>query len=172
MHGLQFWINLPAKNKAENPEYLAVQANDVPVVTLPGDAGVLRILIGEYEGKVSRVKRFSQHFIYHITLNATKTFTFNAKAGFEYAVLIPTGELHVNESLRGHGELISFSEEGSEIIFENRQSLPVDLILFGGEPYNESIVAQGPFVMNTELEIGEAYRDYSNGKYGEINYAQ
>ncbi|MFI5134232.1 MAG: pirin family protein [Chitinophagales bacterium] len=172
LHGLQFWINLPAKIKAENPDYLAVQSEDVPVVTLPDGAGMVRILIGEYAGKISPIKRFSEHFIYHITLNPDRSLTFNTMPGFEYAALIPAGELAVNGSLHGNGEVISFSNEGSEIIFSNDQSSPVDLILFGGEPYTEPIVAKGPFVMNTELEIAEAYRDYMNGNYGEINYAR
>lgn len=171
LHGLQFWINLPSKNKAEDPDYLAVQAEDVPMVKLPGDTGVLRVLIGEYEGKVSPVKRFSEQFIYHITLNSNSTFTFNATPGFEHAALIPTGELTINGAVHGGGELISFSDEGSEIIFDNHEASPVDLILFGGEPYTEPIEAEGPFVMNSRAEIAEAYRDYFNGKYGTISYA-
>ncbi|KPQ13318.1 MAG: Pirin-related protein, partial [Algoriphagus marincola HL-49] len=33
-------------------------------------------------------------------------------------------------------------------------------------PFNEPVVAQGPFVMNTEDEIREAYRDYQRGLFG------
>ncbi len=43
-------------------------------------------------------------------------------------------------------------------------------MLFGGEGYTEPIVAEGPFVMNSESEIGLAYRDFYNGKYGKISY--
>jgi redox-sensitive bicupin YhaK (pirin superfamily) len=42
--------------------------------------------------------------------------------------------------------------------------------LFGGETYREAIVAEGPFVMNSKLEIANAYKDYSNGLYGKIEY--
>lgn len=44
-----------------------------------------------------------------------------------------------------------------------------DILLFGGEPYTEPIVAEGPFVMNSRAEIADAYRDFYAGKYGEIN---
>ena len=47
---------------------------------------------------------------------------------------------------------------------------PIDIILFGGEYYSEPIVAAGPFVMNTEHEISQAYNDFYDGKYGEIKY--
>ena len=43
------------------------------------------------------------------------------------------------------------------------------LILFAGEPLKEPVVAYGPFVMNTEEEIHQAYRDYQEGKYLGIN---
>jgi hypothetical protein len=32
-----------------------------------------------------------------------------------------------------------------------------DLIMFGGEKYAAPMIALGPFVMNTELEISQAY---------------
>ena len=52
----------------------------------------------------------------------------------------------------------------------NTSKYAIDIILFGGERYTEPIVAQGPFVMNSQLEIAETYRDFHAGKYGEIKY--
>jgi len=41
------------------------------------------------------------------------------------------------------------------------------VLIFGhAMPLNEPVVAQGPFVMNTEEEIRQAYDDYRNGKFG------
>jgi redox-sensitive bicupin YhaK (pirin superfamily) len=51
-----------------------------------------------------------------------------------------------------------------------RARRPPTVILFGGEPYREPIVAQGPFVMNSQQEIATAYRDFFNGRYGKIEY--
>jgi redox-sensitive bicupin YhaK (pirin superfamily) len=44
--------------------------------------------------------------------------------------------------------------------------------LFGGEKYTESIVAQGPFIMNNMQEIADAYKDFHAGKYGTIKYSE
>ena len=40
------------------------------------------------------------------------------------------------------------------------------IMIGSGEPINEPIVAHGPFVMNTQTEIMEAFRDYEVGKMG------
>jgi len=46
----------------------------------------------------------------------------------------------------------------------------MDILLFGGEAYTEPIVAEGPFVMNSLLEVADAYKDFHSGKYGKISY--
>ena len=40
------------------------------------------------------------------------------------------------------------------------------LMIGTGEPLNEPIASHGPFVMNTQTEIMEAFRDYQLGKMG------
>ena len=43
------------------------------------------------------------------------------------------------------------------------------LVLFcHGEELREPVVAYGPFVMNTEDEIREAYAEYQAGKFGRV----
>src|SRR5438105_841641 len=43
-HGFQFWINLPAKNKAEPPQYLPLQANEIPQQQLSDNRGWLKVI--------------------------------------------------------------------------------------------------------------------------------
>jgi redox-sensitive bicupin YhaK (pirin superfamily) len=35
-----------------------------------------------------------------------------------------------------------------------------------GEPLNEPVVSHGPFVMNNQTQLLEAFRDYQMGKMG------
>ena len=41
-------------------------------------------------------------------------------------------------------------------------------LLLCGEPIDEPIVGQGPFVMNTEAEIRQAMIDYQSGRMGHL----
>ncbi|WP_224995250.1 pirin family protein [Cesiribacter sp. SM1] len=170
LHALQFWINLPAKNKAESPEYLALHPHIIPQLILPNYAGTLRIIIGSFEDKTSPVKTYSQQFLYHLQLKAGASFTLDTRAGWEYAAFIPQGEVISNSSRYGNSELVVFGSDEAPVSFINPGATVTDIMLFGGEPYWEPVVAQGPFIMNSRLEIAEAYEDYFAGKYGQIEY--
>jgi quercetin 2,3-dioxygenase len=49
---------------------------------------------------------------------------------------------------------------------EIRADVPSRGLVVSGEPIREPVVAYGPFVMNTEEEIVQAYRDFHNGTFG------
>jgi redox-sensitive bicupin YhaK (pirin superfamily) len=171
VHGFQFWINLPSKAKAELPDYLPVSDNEFPRINLPGDAGVLKLVIGQYQGEESKVKRFSEHFIYHIQLLPGKSFTLDTIDGLEYGAILPTNSCTINGTEMQQGELVIFGNEGQGISIENKTETLTDVIVFGGEPYTEPIVAKGPFVMTSNHEISEAWKDFYAGKYGKIDYS-
>lgn len=171
-HSLQFWINLPAKNKAEAPEYLAIKSSEIPETDLPEEAGTLRVVIGNCGEMVSPVKTFSRQFIYHIRLNPKSGYTLQSKPGLEYAAFVPKEEIIINNKPFGKSEFISFEEVGDEISLHNPGIEVADIIIFGGELYTEPIYAEGPFVMNSRLEIAHAYRDFFKGNYGTIAVKQ
>ncbi|HWY38998.1 MAG TPA: pirin-like C-terminal cupin domain-containing protein, partial [Bacteroidia bacterium] len=169
-HGFQFWVNLPAKNKAEKPQYLPVQASEIPVKKLADNAGWLKVVAGEYEGLTSKIPEYLKQFIFHIHLEAGKSFTLETDKDQEYAALIALGKVAINDDESAANELVGFDNGQGKIDIQNKSNETADIILFGGEPYTEPIVAAGPFVMNTEHEISQAYNDFYNGKYGEIKY--
>jgi redox-sensitive bicupin YhaK (pirin superfamily) len=170
-HAFQFWINLPSKQKAEPPEYLPVQASDVPQQMLPDKKGWIKVIAGEYENLVSKIPDYSKQFLYHIHMYAGKQFSITTEKGLEYAAFLPLQNAVINDTEFGKGEFIEFDRiEGTIEINNPASGGAIDIILFGGEKYTEPIVAAGPFVMNTREEIAQAYNDFHNGKYGQINY--
>lgn len=169
-HGFQFWINLPSKNKAEPPQHIAIQANEVLQRELNDNRGWIKVIAGEYENMISKIPNYSKQFLYHIHLEAGKQFSLATENGLEYAAFLPTNNALINDIEYKAGEFIEFDIDGGTIEINNNSEGGIDMILFGGEKYTEAIVAEGPFVMNTKLEIAEAYRDFYAGKYGEMTY--
>lgn len=168
VQGFQFWINLPAENKAEKPAHIAIQANQFPQKTLPDHSGTIKVVVGKFEELSSKIPNYSEQFLYHIKLEAGKQFSFKIKNEIEVAAFLPTQKATLNEVEFQKGEFVEFDREAGEIEIKNTSETAIDIMLFGGENYAEPIVAEGPFVMNSQEEIIGAYRDFYAGKYGEI----
>ncbi|WP_276504126.1 pirin family protein [Terrimonas pollutisoli] len=170
IHGFQFWINLPAKNKAEAPAYLALQASDVPQKPLPNECGFIKVLVGNYEELSSKIPNYAEQFLYHIQLEAGKQFSISIADKIEVAAFLPAQNVMLNDAEFHAGEFVAFDKNAGEIEIKNTTQAIIDILLFGGEEYKEPMVAEGPFVMNTQSEIAQAYHDFHAGKYGEIKY--
>jgi len=168
-HAFQFWINLPSKQKKESPEYLPLQASDIPRQMLSDRRGWIKVIAGEYENLVSKIPGYSKQLLYHIHLEAGKEFSIETENGLEYAAFLIDNAV-INGGEYKAGEFVEFDRDGGAIGISNSSNTPADIILFGGEKYTEPIIAQGPFVMNSYNEIAQAYSDFHAGKYGEINY--
>ena len=165
---VQFWSTLPSLNKKDDPEYRALAPSDIPEIQLPDSAGVFRVLLGRSGELVSPLKTFTNEFNFHLRLNPKSTFSYSTKPGIEYAVFVPTEEILVNGEITGKSNLQVLANNQTTIQLYNPGIGHAHAFLFGGEPYTESIVAEGPFVMNSREEITQAYGDFFEGRYGTI----
>lgn len=168
IQGFQFWINLPAKNKAEKPAHIAIQANEIPKKGLPNKSGWLKVIVGNYEELSSKIPNYSKQFLYHIQLEAGKNLSIEIENAIEVAAFLPTQNAVLNDTEFQKGEFVEFDRSAGEIEIKNTSLTTIDILLFGGEEYKEPVVAEGPFVMNSQAEIANAYRDFYAGNYGEI----
>jgi redox-sensitive bicupin YhaK (pirin superfamily) len=166
---IRFWINLPASRKTERPGYFPFQSDEIPKRELSDDAGWIKILLGEYEKARAKIPCNSKEFLYHIHLKAGKLFSILTHREIDYAAFLPTNKAVINDMEFQAGRLVVFTTYGEIIELYNSSETVIDIILFGGEPCNEPIVAEGNFVMNTQHEITQAYNDFYDGKYGQIN---
>ena len=90
---------------------------------------------------------------------------FSFDKNFNTGMLVIEGEVIINESKSvTEDHFILFGHDGEDVVI-NASDKSIVLIL-SGEPIREPIVSYGPFVMNTQVEIKQAYEDYSNGKFG------
>ena len=80
-------------------------------------------------------------------------------------MLVIDGEIKINNSKSAsENYFIFFGHDGEDILIEAVEKSVV--LVLSGEPIHEPIASYGPFVMNTEAEIKQAYEDYNNGKFG------
>ncbi|MBT2699485.1 pirin family protein [Bacillus sp. ISL-40] len=169
VHSLQLWVNLPREHKMAEPRYQNLRAKDMPV--REEDGVLIRIFSGSSGGIQSTTKNYVPVTMVEINLQPGATVTQDLPGdynGFMY-VLEGKGQFGKSktEAEKGNVLLLGKGEPGqiSEVTITARESLRV--LLYAGKPLNEPIVARGPFVMNTEEEIRQAYRDYMDGKFAE-----
>jgi hypothetical protein len=165
MQMVQLWVNLPAKYKMTPAKYQSLENKDLMKVMLNDNKSILELIAGEYNGIKGAASTFSPVSLFNAKLmpGATACFSFDKK--HNTGMLVIEGEIKINDSKTvPENNFILFAHDGDEIVVE-AVSKSVVLIL-SGEPIKEPIASYGPFVMNTEAEIRQAYEDYNNGKFG------
>lgn len=167
-HLLQLWVNLPAKDKMTEPRYQDILFTDTPVrkearCRIQGDFRVIRKCNFQY-------KKFAAITMVEISIRAGRTGTQNFSQDYNdfIYVLQGNGLFGANKVQAGKDEVLWMEpspEQPSEITMQATEDLKV--LVFAGKPLREPVVARGPFVMNTEEQIRQAYRDMKEGKFGD-----
>ena len=164
---VQLWVNLPAKDKMADAGYQTLVDGDIPVLPLANDARQLRLIAGEFAGTQGPARTFTPIDVWDLRLNAGKPVTLDLHAGRNTALVILRGTVLVNgEEVARQGQLALFERDGHQLTLESNDDAKV--LLLSGEPIDEPIVGHGPFVMNTEQEIHQAFADFQSGKFGRM----
>ena len=167
MEMVQLWVNLPAKNKKAEPGYQTLLAKEISSVGLPGGAGTVRVIAGEYEGHKGPARTFTPMDIWDVRLNRDGLATFTLPEGRTLALVVLDGTVEINGTeVARASDLVLFAKNGGHITIE--ANADAKLLVLSGEPINEPVVAHGPFVMNTLGEIKEAMLDFNSGRFGTL----
>jgi redox-sensitive bicupin YhaK (pirin superfamily) len=167
MSGFQLWVNLPAAQKMSPPRYQEFEPGQIPVEQR-ADGSEIRVIAGTTEqGTEGAVKQIAVQPLY---------FDVTLPPGGHLDQAIPvshTAFIHLIE-----GRLSIECDEviaGSLAVLDTGDHLNAQagedgarFLLIAGKPINEPVVRSGPFVMNTEAEIRQAYDDYRNGRFGHV----
>ena len=161
---LQLWVNLPAKDKMVAPRYIGLQRNEIPTVKLDDGRVTVHAVSGNWAGTAGAVQPLADVQLAWLDLQAGASITLPIPAARNIFFYVVRGSLRVNGTTANALQLVEFNHDGDELTIE----APADAVLLLGHalPFNEPIVSYGPFVMNTEAEIQQAYRDYQRGAFG------
>lgn len=164
---VQLWVNLPAKDKMTKPRYQAITNEQIKEVKLADNAGVVRIIAGEYDDAKGPAKTFTPMNLWDIRLNSGGKMNFTVKSGDTASIFVLSGKVKLGTGeIFGEAELAVLERKGDAFTVEASEDSK--LLFMGGEPIEEDIVGSGPFVMNTPEEIQQAYNDYRAGRMGHI----
>ncbi len=164
---VQLWVNLPAKDKMTPPKYQPILTGDIPEVALPEEAGTVSVIAGNYAGTQGAASTFSPVNLWVIKLAAGKIAQLTVPEGDNNMLFIRQGAVMLGSTELDNGDLALLEQRGTRIKLQAMEDSSV--ILMGGEPLAEPIVASGPFVMNTEKDIRLAMMDYQSGLMGRIS---
>ncbi|KAL0491980.1 pirin-like protein [Acrasis kona] len=173
MEGFQLWVNLPKKHKMIKPKYQEKKASEIPVIT-PSEGVKVKVIAGTSNSTTAIITTHTPIMYLHFTLDVGKQFTQAIPAEFvSFAyVFRGVGKFGPQHRETKEGQMAVFevgSDEGV-VEFENTGTKPLEFLLLGGKPLNEPIARHGPFVMNTQDEIQQAFMDYYSGRFGKINF--
>lgn len=164
---IQIWLNLPARLKMTEPNYIGLQKDSIPSVSLDEGKVTVHLISGELNGQKGPVHSLTGLMTSSVELKQGGTFRVEVAPERNILFYVVSGEVEVNQTIARTHTLVEFSNEGSSLEIKALEGST--LIFAHGEPYHEPIVAHGPFVMNSEEEIYQAMRDYQSGKLGVLN---
>jgi len=167
MSMMQLWVNLPARHKMANPRYQTILDASIPRIAIGGEAGTLRIIAGEYDGRKGPAETFTPIEVWDLRVAAGKTVTLKTPEGHTTAIVPMQGRALINGGdPTGPSQIAQLAREGGEFTITADGDLMA--LVLAGEPIAEPVVGYGPFVMNSEREIAAAFADFQSGRFGQM----
>lgn len=168
MEGFQLWLNLPAKDKMNDPWYKDFQDADLPKFVTENGTQVT-VIAGESNGVEGAVTREVTEPTYlDIHLPAGASFSHKIPANHNAFVFVYRGSANIEgKQVPVKNMAILKNDPNADGIILEAGSEDTKVILVTGRPLNEPIVQYGPFVMNSQQEIIQAVTDFQEGRFGE-----
>lgn len=167
VRSLQLWVNLPSAKKMTEPRYQNMRAQDMPVRQEEG--ATVRVFSGSSMGVMAATKNYVPVTMVELNVEAGVTVKQDLPGSYNGFLYIVEGQgmFGKDRTVGQAGQVLwlerGLSNEHTEVSIQATEKLRV--LLYAGQPIGEKVVARGPFVMNSEEEIVQAYKDYREGKF-------
>lgn len=167
LEGIQLWLNLPRSKKMMEPNYQQADVEQMESIVFNG--GVLTIVAGEQKGKKGVIKTQTPVNAFWIDLEKDGEIEVEIPTNQDALVYLIKGDVLVNatENLTyGETAMATFNNDGDG--FTIKANKTSKLLILSGEPIDEPVVMEGPFVMNSRRETTQAFMDYQQGLMGNL----
>jgi len=163
MWGYQLWVNLPAKNKMRSPRYQDIAPERIPEFDHQGAR--VRVVAGSVAGRQGPVDGIDVEPVF-VDVALTKNARFHQALPAEHAAFAYGIEGAVrrgpSQQEVSQGQLAVLS--AGELFTASCDAERGRMLLIAGRPLQEPVARSGPFVMNTDAEIRQAWQDYRSGR--------
>ncbi len=177
-HGVQLWVNLPRANKWNPPRYQDLRAGETALLSSPDGGALVRLIAGDIAGSAGPGSTFTPITLVHATVSPGAQLSLPWREDFNALAYVLAGQGTVGGERRPlhTGQLAVFGAGASVTVAAgtNQDSLTpnLDVLILGGLPIREPVAHYGPFVMNTQAELQQAFDDYQAGRLGTIPAAR
>jgi redox-sensitive bicupin YhaK (pirin superfamily) len=168
-HGVQLWVNLPARDKMVAPRYQNLDGDQVTLLSSPDGGALIRLIAGDAAGHRGPGSTYTPITVAHATVAPGARLVLPWPPEFNSLAYILSGAGTAGTERRPveAGQLVVFGP-GDTVTLDGHVSRSLDVLLLGGRPINEPVATYGPFVMNTKSELQQAVDDYHAGRLGTI----
>lgn len=164
---VQLWVNLPKKDKASAPKYQAIINANIPRYKLENNQGEVEVIAGQYKDTVGAASTFTPIHMLNVKLKKGAKADFAFPADYNTGLVVIEGSIIVNGTTKAPTDnFVLMANDGEQ--FEIEATDDAIVLVLSGQSINEPIAARGPFVMNTEDELKQAYQEFREGKFGEL----
>ncbi|MCX4725127.1 MULTISPECIES: pirin family protein [unclassified Streptomyces] len=173
-HGLQLWVNLPASDKMMAPRYQDIGGGQVQLLTSADGGALLRVIAGELDGHDGPGITHTPITMIHATVRPGAEVTLPWREDFNGLAYVMAGRGSVGTDRRPvrTGQTAVFGTGSSLTVRadedQDAKSPDLEVVLLGGRPIREPMAHYGPFVMNSEAELKQAFEDFQRGRLGTV----
>jgi len=163
LDGLQFWLNLPQKDKMAPPHYFPIAPDMIKDIAI--EQGKIKLISGEYGGAQGVKPKYVKATMMDVTIHGGAQLDIPIPAGQNSFIYVLEGTALVGDersSVEKHSAAILTDGDVIRVFASERD---VRFILLAGKPLKEPIAWGGPMVMNTDEEIQTAFHELRNGTF-------
>ncbi|KAL4487894.1 hypothetical protein ABPG72_022754 [Tetrahymena utriculariae] len=164
--GFQLWVNLKSSDKMIEPKYQEYKSNKFPL--FEKDGLKVKVISGSYENIDGIINTsISVKFLDIQLEEASCLFKEYLQPNHNCLIFIYSGKIKINDKIYEQNAAIIFESNYEERYIEiSSQEQLSKFVLLSGKPINEQVFNYGPFVLDSQVNLRQAFEDYQFSKNG------